>query len=122
MRTKPHDQALQQAYTLCYWITACPQAARQAALEALTDRQPLRKAVMLCTQRAPALAAPQAQAGSTDLERALFTLPWNQRLALILLDHLQLPLEEAARWAQIPCSELKQLCYAGRLALAQASA
>ncbi len=122
MKNTPTCQAARQVYTLCYRITGCPQAARQVALEALTDPRPLRKAVALCVARAPALDGAAARAGGSRLERALFSLPWGQRLALVLLDQLGLAPDEAARWTQLPQIELTRLCYAGRLALAKATA
>ena len=102
METMLNQQAARQVYTLCYRITACPQAARLAAQEALADPRPLRRAVALCVERAPGLKdGSPAPAGCTPLERALFSLPWRQRLALVLLDQLGLaPLP--GRWHHEP--------------------
>ena len=123
MEAMLNQQAARQVYTLCYRITACPQAARLAAQEALADPRPLRRAVALCVERAPGLKdGSPAPAGCTPLERALFSLPWRQRLALVLLDQLGLAPDEAARWAQLPQRELTRLCYDGRLALTKAMA
>ena len=72
MEAMLNQQAARQVYTLCYRITACPQAARVATQEALTDPRPLPKAVALCVERAPGLEhGAVASAGCTPLERAL---------------------------------------------------
>ena len=123
MEAMLNQQAARQVYTLCYRITACPQAARVATQEALADPRPLPKAVALCVERTPGLEhGAVASAGCTPLERALLSLPWRQRLALVLLDQLGLAPDEAARWAQLPQRELTRLCYDGRLALTKAMA
>lgn len=117
MQTIPTQATARQVYTLCYRITGCQAAAWKAALAALADPRPLPRAVACCLAQS---AAPDPDAGRSDWERALFTLPREERLALLLMDGLELPPAEAARWAQLPQEELRRLCYAARLAMARA--
>ena len=106
----------QRVYTLCYRLTACRSAASLLAARALADPEPLRQDVRLSMTEA---AHPDQDSLSSPLDRALFSLPQKERLAVLLLDNLHLSPTSAARWAEMPESELLTCAHRARATLAK---